>query len=504
MMSRHTWLAIAVVFLLPADLLAYQNLATKTNKRLNRVSLNEFRQVIRDDLVGIVENALVSMQMGRSPSGTMTVDEKITTSVEASVRTMTNTIQDTLRRFETRLMTIEHQLEGGQNAPMARSSRYQALCSESHERSLQQGVERITAILSSVTERVGEARDASSEAQQGVQRLNDRLPKVEDNIKKELEHSVTVMETGVKRQLQAMQLEAAAAAAARDTRVVPTQAVPQTTPATCDGDSLLSSFKRMESSLTWQMNKVENLLLAGAEGGAPPAGRHQIDREAAHQVEPLSRSPDSLKSCAELYDSGMRTSGLYTIRPGQVKVRVFCDMNSEGGGWTVFQQRGPHLKREDFFRDWEAYKTGFGDPEGEYWLGNQHLHELTSDGRPHVLRIDMLDWSGERTYVQYDNFSVADEEDKFRINLGAFSGDTGDSMTMDNRRQFSTADQDNDRLRYGNCARAHKAGWWFGACRRANLNGVAHNGAHEGPDGINWLDWKGPNYSIKATRMMVK
>ena len=45
---------------------------------------------------------------------------------------------------------------------------------------------------------------------------------------------------------------------------------------------------------------------------------------------------------------------------------------------------------------------------------------------------------------------------------------TGDSMTMDNRRQFSTADQDNDRLRYGNCARVHKAGWWFGACRRVS------------------------------------
>ena len=39
---------------------------------------------------------------------------------------------------------------------------------------------------------------------------------------------------------------------------------------------------------------------------------------------------------------------------------------------------------------------------------------------------------------------------------------------------------------------------------QANLNGVAHTGTHEGPDGINWLDWKGPNYSIKATRMMVK
>ena len=207
------------------------------------------------------------------------------------MRTMANSIQDTLRRFETRLMTIENQLDG-QNAPVARSSRYQALCSEAHERSLQQGVERITSILGSVSERVGEARDASSAAQQGVQRLNDRLPKVEDNLKKEMEHSVAVMETGVKRQLQAMQLEAAAAAAAAAAREVhpgTPPALPQApSAATCDGDSLLSAFKRMESSLTWQMNKVENLLLTEAEGGAPPAGRHQLDREAAQEVEPLS------------------------------------------------------------------------------------------------------------------------------------------------------------------------------------------------------------------------
>ena len=38
---------------------------------------------------------------------------------------------------------------------------------------------------------------------------------------------------------------------------------------------------------------------------------------------------------------------------------------------------------------------------------------------------------------------------------------------------------------------------------QANLNGVAHQGTHEGPDGINWLDWKGPSYSLKATRMMI-
>ena len=203
---------------------------------------------------------------------------------------MGNSIQDTLRRFEGRLRTIEAQLEG-HNAPMARSSRYQASCNEAHERSLQQGVERITDVLGSVSERIGEARDASSAAEQGVQRLNDRLPKVEDNLKKELEHSVTVMETGVKRQIQAMQLEAAAAAAVagRETRPRSPQPHQPLPAATCDSDSLLSAFKRMESSLTWQVNKVENLLLAAAENEEPLVSRRELpDREAAQEVEPLA------------------------------------------------------------------------------------------------------------------------------------------------------------------------------------------------------------------------
>jgi hypothetical protein len=34
----------------------------------------------------------------------------------------------------------------------------------------------------------------------------------------------------------------------------------------------------------------------------------------------------------------------------------------------------------DFYKNWQQYKQGFGDPRGEFWLGNDHIYELTNQG----------------------------------------------------------------------------------------------------------------------------
>ncbi|CAH3185154.1 unnamed protein product [Porites evermanni] len=212
-----------------------------------------------------------------------------------------------------------------------------------------------------------------------------------------------------------------------------------------------------------------------------------------------------MKSCFELSMNGFTSDGVYHVIPDGGKViKVLCDMTTEGGGWTVFQRRLDGSV--DFQLDWEFYKNGFGDLSGEFWLGNDNLHRLTTNADV-ILRIDLEDFDGNITYAEYSTFKVADEVDKYRILLGGYNGTTGDSMavTSSHNMQFSTKERDND-LSSVNCAVRHKGGWWYNQCSWANLNGVYYGGEYSSQygDGVKWVTLRGQFYSFKRTEMKVK
>jgi hypothetical protein len=125
-------------------------------------------------------------------------------------------------------------------------------------------------------------------------------------------------------------------------------------------------------------------------------------------------------NCAEIYKNGGKTSGVYSIVPSPSRpIQVYCDMVTSGGGWTVIQKRIDGSV--NFYRDWADYKRGFGNKLGEYWLGLDNIHMMTSQ-RKYRLRVDMEDFEGNTRYAEYDSFDVADESDNYRLTVGLYSG----------------------------------------------------------------------------------
>lgn len=155
-------------------------------------------------------------------------------------------------------------------------------------------------------------------------------------------------------------------------------------------------------------------------------------------------------------------NGIYNITlPNNITFSGLCNSKIAGPGWIVIQQR--LYGNEDFYRDWEAYKTGFGYISSDFFLGLEKIHLLTKNN-PHELYIHMERYSGTITYARYNNFQIAGEDDKYRLlSLGTFTGTAGDKMREHEKMKFSTFDSDNDEWS-GNCAIGQHGGWWYTSC----------------------------------------
>ena len=176
-------------------------------------------------------------------------------------------------------------------------------------------------------------------------------------------------------------------------------------------------------------------------------------------------------------------------------------MDTDGGGWVVFQRRMDGTV--DFYLNWADYVKGFGDLNGEFWLGLSEINRLAQAGGK-TLRVDMADFEGEKQYAKYSTFQVLDSSRKYQLNIGGYSGNAGDSMTYHNGMKFSTKDQDNDTWS-NSCAVQYKGAWWHKSCHYSNLNGLYLSGNHSTyADGIEWYHWKGHHYSLKITEMKIR
>jgi len=208
------------------------------------------------------------------------------------------------------------------------------------------------------------------------------------------------------------------------------------------------------------------------------------------------------RDCSDLLKSGHTQSGVYSVNPdGKGSFTVYCDMRTDGGGWTVFQRRQDGSV--DFYLGWNDYKSGFGQLTAEFWLGNDKIHRLTAS-RPSSLRVELKDWNGVRKYAKYGRFNIGDEQAQYRLEVGSYSGTAGDSLIAGghNNMVFTTKDRDNDRWSK-NCAVYYTGAWWYNSCHSSNLNGKYQTGGETDCKGAIWNTFRGC-LSLKFTEMKLR
>ena len=121
---------------------------------------------------------------------------------------------------------------------------------------------------------------------------------------------------------------------------------------------------------------------------------------------------------------------------------------------------------------------GFGDPSGNYWLGNDLLSQLTAN-YSYKLRFDLQqNGTGNWYYAEYSRFRVLSEADDYTLIVAGFSGNASrDAFGRDhNGEKFTTIERDNDRDSSGNCAVWRGGGFWWRACGGCKVNGARGTG----------------------------
>ena len=158
-------------------------------------------------------------------------------------------------------------------------------------------------------------------------------------------------------------------------------------------------------------------------------------------------------------------------------------METDGGGWTIIQRRNASMGWVNFTRNIADYENGFGDLDGEFWMGLKKIYELTNR-QTVTMKITVWNDGGDRYYWNYPLFSISSSSGRYGLSRSITAGggsatyslfrNEGDSSTY----YFQTYDYWSGQ----NCGLIRQSGWWYYSnnCGNAYAN---LNGRHQ-PSGL--------------------
>ena len=185
-------------------------------------------------------------------------------------------------------------------------------------------------------------------------------------------------------------------------------------------------------------------------------------------------------------------------------------MDTEGGGWTVFQRRQDGSV--NFLRSFNDYVAGFGDRNGEFWLGLEAIHRLAptqSDRSVTTLRVDLRDSQGNPGNATFETFGLLNFDTQYELVVARYSsGNAGDSLTQHSGSPFYTADRDI----FPYCASHERGAWWFlntepgHICEvfGSHLNGLYTPVNGDQNSGIQWRKFTGDYEALSFSEMKLR
>ncbi|KAJ3664121.1 hypothetical protein Zmor_008314 [Zophobas morio] len=175
------------------------------------------------------------------------------------------------------------------------------------------------------------------------------------------------------------------------------------------------------------------------------------------------------KSCYEAKSWNRTNSNHVIIRPelAPEPFVVLCDMDIDEGGWTYILNR--YDGSQNFSKNWDSYKAGFGHIAGEFWLGLEKIYQLVAL-EINELRVELTFEGEDQRRDLYTSFGIGDEKSGYVLHLlDPVIFDATDCMSLAGGMKFSTIDKDQDLNSTHNCAEIFEAGWWFRNCTPCGL-----------------------------------